>query len=309
MGYLIVDTDIGVDDALAVKLALVSGDLIGVTTTYGNAFVEQTTKNAKLALKMWHSDVKVYRGASRPLVVKTPVSDGHIFGKDGLGNCYENNESPEAPDAINFIIETARAHPGEVTLLTIGPMTNLALALSLEPKLPKLLKQVISMGGAFGTDGHTGNMSHFAEFNIFADPHAAEQVMSSDLNFVDIPIDMTHRVLLDEKEIASYKDEFLTNISKFYLDFSEKYEKFRGMCVHDALTAVFYRHPEFFEMTKTPLAVSTEGITYGQTHRILSSYASIPHDIFKDRPVHQITLNGDVAAIKEYMFEQMSKKL
>jgi len=309
MAYLIVDTDIGVDDALALKLALTTGNLIGVTTTYGNAFVEQTTKNAKLALKMWHSDVKVYRGASRPLVAKTPVSDGHIFGIDGLGNCYENNESPEAPDAINFIIESARAHPGEVTLLTIGPMTNLALALSLEPNLPKLLKQVISMGGAYGTDGHTGNMSHFAEFNIFADPHAAEQVMASELNFVDIPLDMTHRVLLDEKELATYQDEFLNKISKLYMDFSEKYEKFRGMCVHDALTAVYYRHPEFFETIETPLAVSTEGITYGQTHRILSSYASIPFDIFKDRPKHLITLNGDVKSIKEYMYEEMSKKL
>ncbi len=309
MSYLIIDTDIGVDDAYAVKLAMLTGDLIGVTTTYGNAEIEQTTKNAKLALKTWGCNVPVYRGASKPLVVKAPVNDGHIHGIDGLGQIYENNESPDAENAINFIVESARKHPGEVTLLTIGPMTNLALALNLEPNLPKLFKQVISMGGAFGTDGHTGNMSHFAEFNIWADPHAAEQVMSAPFNMVLIPLDLTHKVLIDEKDIAGYNDDFLANISKFYLDFSEKWEKFRGMCVHDALTAVFYRHPEFFKTTKTPLTVSTEGICYGQTHRILSSYASIPFDVFKGRPEHLITLDGDVNAIKHYMTEEMNKHL
>jgi len=308
MSYLIIDTDIGVDDAYAVKLAVLSGELLGVTTTYGNASVVQTTKNAKLALKTWQKSFKVYRGASRPLVIKPPVNDGHIHGIDGLGACYENNESPDADDAIHFIVECARKYKGEVTLLTIGPLTNLALALNIEPNLPNLLKGVISMGGAFGRDGHTGNMTHFAEFNIFADPHAAEEVCSAPFNLTLIPLDITHQVLIDEKDIASYHDEFLSNISKFYLDFSEKYEKFRGMCVHDALTAVYYKHPEFFEVTKSPIAVSTEGITFGQTHRIISSYASIPFDIFKDRPVHNIILNGDVKAIKEYMCQEMNKE-
>ncbi len=307
MSYLIIDTDIGVDDAYAVKLAALSGDLIGITTTYGNASIEQTTRNAKFAMKKWNMPADIYRGASHPLVAPAPVNDGHIHGIDGLGACYDNPENAKAPNAINFIIESARSHPGEVTLLTIGPMTNLALALNQEPELPKLLKQVISMGGAFGTDGNTGNMSHFAEFNIWADPHAAEQVMAAPFNFVLIPVDMTHRVIIDEQEIASYQDEFLINISKFYLDFSEKFEKFRGMCVHDALTAVYYRHPEFFETIQTPLAVSTEGITYGQTHRRISSYASIPFDVFKGRPEHTITLNGDVKAIKEFMLEEMTR--
>ncbi len=308
MSYVIIDTDIGVDDAYAVKLAVLSGQCIGITTTYGNASIDQTTKNAKLAVKKWGYDVKVYRGASRPLVIEPPVNDGHIHGIDGLGACYENNENSDGENAINFIIEQARLHPGEVTLLTIGPLTNLALAYNLEPNLPKLLKAVISMGGAFGSDGHTGNMTHFAEFNIYDDPHAAELVFRAPFNLTLIPLDMTHKVLIDDKEIASYNDEFLANISKFYLDFSERCEKFRGMCVHDALTAVYYAHPEFFEVTKTPLAVSTEGITFGQTHRIISSYASIPFDIFKGRPLHNVILNGNIAAIKDFMRAEMNKK-
>ncbi|MCR5084002.1 MAG: nucleoside hydrolase [Succinivibrionaceae bacterium] len=306
MRDLILDTDIGVDDAYALRLALLTGRLLGVTTTYGNESIDKTTKNAKLSLRKWQcQDVGVCRGASQPLVKPRIISDGHIFGQDGLGDHYENPETPDAPDAISYIVNCARERPGEITLATIGPLTNLALALNLEPRLPSLLRQVISMGGAFGKNGHTGNMTHFAEFNIYCDPHAAEQVFAAPFNHVLIPIDMTHDVIIDEQEMKAYQDDFLYNISLFYLDFSEKYEKFRGMCVHDALTLVYFEHPEFFEETRTPIAVSTAGITLGQTHRRLSSYQSIPDDVMRGRPEHTVILNGDVKAIKEFMLERM----
>lgn len=306
MNKIIIDTDIGVDDAVAVRYGMLTHEVLGYTCTYGNVAVETAVKNCKLALDHYGSKIPVFKGASRPLSRKPLPLYGHIHGKDGLGQYYENNFDSEAPDAVNFIIEQARKYPGEVTLVTLGPLTNLAIALNLCPELPKLLKGVVSMGGAFGTDGNCGNMTQFAEFNIYNDPEAADLVFASELNLVVVPLDVTHKVLVTDKEIASTNDEFLTNVSAFYIDFSKKYENFAGMCVHDAQTISYLLHPEKYQTVETRIAVSTSGYTDGQTIRPMTDY-NVPNDKFEGRPNHTVCLGVDVDFIRNSMLKTLTK--
>ncbi len=306
MEKIIIDTDIGVDDAVAVRYGMLTHEVLGFTCTYGNVPVETAVKNCKLAMSKYGSDIPVLKGASRPLSRKPLPFYTHIHGKDGLGEHYDNRFDSDAPEAVHFIIEQARKYPGEVTLVTIGPLTNLAIALNVCPELPKLLKRVVSMGGAFGTDGNCGNMTQFAEFNIYNDPEAADLVFASDLNLVVVPLDVTHKVLVTDKEIASTGDEFLTNISAFYIDFSKKYENFAGMCVHDAQTISYLLHPEKYKTIESRIAVSCSGYTDGQTIRPLTEY-NVPDDKFKGRPKHTICLDVDVDFIRDAIVKAITK--
>ncbi|WP_031490705.1 nucleoside hydrolase [Succinivibrio dextrinosolvens] len=307
MEKIIIDTDIGVDDAIALRYGMLTCDVLGYTCSYGNVAVETAVKNCKLAMSKYGSNIPVFKGASRPLSRKPLPLSTHIHGKDGLGAYYDNHFDAEAPDAVHFIIEQARKYPGEVNLLTIGPMTNLALALNLCPELPKLLKRVISMGGAFGTDGNCGNMTQFAEFNIYNDPEAADLVFASELPLVVVPLDVTHRILITDKQIASTNDDFMVNISAFYIEFSKKFEKFAGMCVHDAQVVSYLLYPEKYKTIDTRIAVSTSGYTDGQTIRPMTDY-NVPDDKFKGRPNHTVCLDVDVDFIRDSMLETLKMK-
>ena len=122
------------------------------------------------------------------------------------------------------------------------------------------------MGGAFGFNGHNGNMSHFAEFNIYSDPHAADIVMQSSMPITILPLDVTNKVQITAKEVANTNDEFLKNISKFYIDFSLKQKIFHDMAVHDALTIAYLVNPhKLLPQSKKPCRVITSGIAKGQT--------------------------------------------
>ena len=176
---IILDVDTGTDDALALAYAVASPriDLVAVTTVAGNVDVEKATANT-LAVLDWlaASDIPVHRGASRPLV--RPHRDASYFHDEGgLGGAQlpRSTRSVGADRGPAAIIRLARQRPGELTLVALGPLTNLAIALNVEPELPELLKSVVVMGGAFTVPGNT---TPAAEFNIFVDPEAAEQVFS-----------------------------------------------------------------------------------------------------------------------------------
>jgi inosine-uridine nucleoside N-ribohydrolase len=195
---LILDVDTGTDDALALAYAVASPgiELIAVTTVAGNVDVEKTTANT-LAVLDWlgSGDVPVHRGASRPLV--QPHRDAISFHDEGgLGGA----RLPPATRAIGTdrgpaaLIRLARHHPGVLTLVTLGPLTNLAIALNVEPTLPDLLKSVVVMGGAYFVPGNT---TLAAEFNILADPDAADQVFNAPFpNLTAVGLDVTQRVAL-----------------------------------------------------------------------------------------------------------------
>jgi inosine-uridine nucleoside N-ribohydrolase len=195
---LILDVDTGTDDALALAYAVASPriDLIAVTTVAGNVDVEKTTANT-LSVLDWlgGGDVPVHRGASRPLVrPHRDASDFHHEGGLGGARLPPPRRSIGADRGPAAIIRLARQHPGVLTLVTLGPLTNLAIALNVEPALPELLKSVVVMGGAFTVPGNT---TPAAEFNILADPEAAEQVFSAPFpNLTAVGLDVTERVAL-----------------------------------------------------------------------------------------------------------------
>ncbi len=193
----IIDVDTGVDDAAAIALAvsLPDIDLIGVTSVAGNVNVDKTTENSLQVLAaLGRSEVPVYRGMSRPL--SRAYNDASLYhGESGVGDAVLD-PSPVATStqtAPDYLVQTVRARPGEITLVCVAPLTNIAVALALEPSLPKLVKNVVIMGGAFLT---AGNTTPYAEYNIWADPEAAAIVANSDLPITYIGLDVTHKVPL-----------------------------------------------------------------------------------------------------------------
>ncbi len=180
MKRLIIDTDPGVDDAHAILLALAHPDVQveAITTVNGNVGLDLTTANALKILDAAGKDVPVYRGCDRPLISR-PTTAAHVHGEDGLGDCNipASKRSVQSEHAVHALIRLANENPGEFTLVAIGPLTNLAVALSLDPDLPKKFKQLVIMGGAIYGKGNTETVT--SEFNIHTDPEAAHIVFSA----------------------------------------------------------------------------------------------------------------------------------
>ncbi len=178
---IILDVDTGIDDAAAISLAVHSpdADLLSISTVAGNTTIEHATRNTLDVLDLLGAtEVPVYRGASRPLV-RELFTAAYAHGNNGVGGA-ELAHSTRSVGGLRgpaSIVAHAHARPGEVTLICLGPLTNLAIALNVEPDLPRLLKRVVIMGGAFWTPGNIKPHRH-AEFNIYVDPEAAQQVFA-----------------------------------------------------------------------------------------------------------------------------------
>ncbi|ROR08774.1 nucleoside hydrolase [Erwinia sp. JUb26] len=299
MQKIIFDTDIGVDDAFALAYAAKSTDILGITTVFGNVSVEQAVKNARLFSQKIGLNVPIYRGSSRPLACAPTPPALQVHGKDGLGGVFDNPCSGEADNAIHFIINRVRQHPGEITLVAIGPLTNIAAAINQAPDIVAKVAQLVIMGGAFGTLGHGGNVTPFAEFNIWKDPHAADQVLSSQLKIVVLPLDVTHQVQISGEDIRSLNRPELEAISRSYLQYSLEKEGFEGMALHDTLTIAWLNHPELFGITQSPVRVVTEGISRGQTLRRLHPLAS-RDDPFAAAGIQKLCLAVDSERVKAH---------
>ncbi len=227
---IIFDTDPGIDDAMAILFAEAHPDieLLGLTTVYGNAPIETTTKNALFLKHKFGMEATVARGAEKPLARSPLPSSAVVHAENGLGN-YPVPEQVEGEldsrPAWQYIIDTVRAHPGEITLVAVGPLTNLALALEADPEITTLVEEVVIMGGAFGENGHHGNVTPFAEANIHDDPHAADKVLTAGWPVVIIGLDATHECFFSRQYIEELgrdggeMGKFIDDISKYYLDF------------------------------------------------------------------------------------------
>ncbi|ELY48470.1 nucleoside hydrolase [Natronorubrum bangense] len=238
---VLIDTDPGCDDAVALLLALERSelDVVGLTTVHGNAPVEETTENARSILEVLdRTDVPVAMGADRPLLVDLETAE-HIHGEGGIrGELPQPGPETQPVDshAAQFIIEQAREHEGELTLAAIGPLTNVALALAIEPELPELLDELIVMGGAAFVPG---NITPLAEANFHADPHAARRVVR-DATPTIVGLDVTTSATLSPDRVESLPqddplgrsiDDWLT----YYDD--ERLERYgiESAAIHDAL--------------------------------------------------------------------------
>ena len=269
---IIIDTDPGIDDAMAIFFAMASPklEILGLTTTFGNVSLEMATDNALRLVEMSGHDIPVARGVDTPLVQKRLPFPDFVHGKDGFGNVNLPAPKGEAiePSAAEFIVQMVLENPHEVTLVAIGPLGNLALALQLEPKIASLVKNVVIMGGAIS---EAGNMSPVAEANIVGDPHAADKVFAADWHVHMIGLDVTHQVVMSDQVQENIRQknpmcgEFLSKAGRFYADFYKAARGADGCYVHDSSAIAYVIDPSMFGVEVGPVRVATEGIALGQT--------------------------------------------
>lgn len=305
MEKIIIDTDIGVDDAIAIAYATKHFDIMGITAVYGNVDVEQTVKNARFFTNLLGINIPVYRGFSRPLAIEPSPVNNKVHGIDGLGGVFSNHCSGEAKDAISFIIESVMANPHYVTLVAIGPLTNIAAALNCEPRIAQNVKNLVIMGGAFGTHGHQGNVTPLSEFNIWKDPHAADQVLAGPMPVTVVPLDVTHEVIISGDEIRQTGNQPIIDMTQDYLAYSLQTEGFEGMALHDALTIAYLLRPQSFQTLRSPLRVITEGISIGQTLRKVTAMASRANP-FLNVPEKTICLQVDSQQVKQHLLQSLA---
>jgi len=238
---VIIDCDPGIDDAMAIILAMEYSDfeILGITTVFGNATAEQATANALKIVELSGMKIPVYEGAKRPLVIPLSNPPDFVHGTDGLGNTgqAESNLRVESASAAEFIVETINTHPGEITVLAIGRLTNLANALALDPGIAARVKDVILMGGALHVPG---NVTPVAEANISGDPHAADLVFRASWPVTMIGLDVTTKLIMDDQFLETIRKKnaqygkFIYDISRFYLNFHITEEGVEGgFYVHD----------------------------------------------------------------------------
>ncbi|MDM9628399.1 nucleoside hydrolase [Rhizobium sp. S152] len=274
MHKVIYDTDPGVDDAMALLFLHRHPeiDLIGITTVFGNASIETTTRNALFLKREWDIAAPVAKGAD--VTIDPSRKEGawptFVHGDDGLGNIDvpATVDLPVDPrPAYKFIIDTVRANPGEVTLVAVGRMTNLALALKEDPEIAGLVKQVVIMGGNFYVPG---NVTPVAEANIHGDPEAADIILTAPWKVVVIGLDVTAITTMSRGylgEMAARGDDavkLLDRLSQFYIDFY-KHAVEDGMMVHDSCACVYVVAPELFTTITGSVRVVCGGIADGQT--------------------------------------------
>ncbi len=240
MTQIVLDCDPGHDDAIALMLALGSPEvrLLGLTTVSGNQTLEKTTANAIRVLEhLGHGHVPVAAGAPRPLVRERHVA-AEVHGETGLDgpDLPAPARAPGPEHAVDWIARTLSAQTSAVTLVATGPLTNVALLLARHPELAPKLERIVLMGGAIGL----GNVTPAAEFNIWADPEAAQRVFSSGLDVTMVGLDVTHAALLAESHIARLHDgsragKLVADLYRFYSRHHKRRYGWDGVPVHDAV--------------------------------------------------------------------------
>ena len=271
---LIIDCDPGVDDATGLLLAFAAPDLevLAVTTVGGNVPAAQTARNACILRQIaGREDVPVFMGAEQPLR-RAPAGAGEFHGAEGLGDLapVETRQSHEAETASEALIRLIHSRePKTITLVVMGPMTNVALALRQDPSLADRIQQIIAMGGA-RSEG--GNITASAEFNIWADPDAAHEVLSTSVPVVLLGLDATHQVRATEERIAAIEtiDSDPARTVAAMLRFSQRVERtivgWDAAPLHDPCTIAYLMRPELFEVCPAHIRIETESdLTRGHT--------------------------------------------
>jgi inosine-uridine nucleoside N-ribohydrolase len=302
---IIIDTDPGVDDSMAILMALHSPELevVGLTTIWGNAAGEVTALNGLRLVELEGNDhIPVAGGSNVPLVIPISTLGTMVHGVDGMGNT--NPPPPHGKlhplPAAQFIVETVLANPGEITLVPVGPLTNIALALTLEPKIASLVKEVVIMGGSVG---EPGNISPVAEANIYHDPQAADIVFAAGWPVVMVGLNVTHRVVQTRKYLEeltsadSVAARFIARILPCYQNyFDSNYGTGGDIYTHDPSALAYAIDSSLFKTESWPVFVETHGRCIGQT------VADIRHQ-WESRPPTKVCTEvnsaGVLALIKE----------
>ena len=269
---MILDLDTGIDDSLALAYAIAcpSIELLGVTGTYGNVTTLRGVQNSLDILHLFKEDaVPVFRGEDHAMgkeVFSRHEVSARIHGENGVGQVAlpPATRKSESTAAIDFIIESCKKWGKELTLVTTGPLTNLATALDKEPGIEHMIGKVVVMGGALTV---RGNVSHFAEANISQDPVAARNVFETSMDITLVGLDVTQRSRLHKKDTQSWRDlhtqsgRLLADMADYYIDNTLGTDE---TFIHDPSAVICAVHPEFFQAFPCFLTVETEGIDRGR---------------------------------------------
>ncbi|WP_425039135.1 nucleoside hydrolase [Primorskyibacter sp. S187A] len=272
---IIIDTDPGQDDAVAILLALASPeeiDVLGITAVAGNVPLDLTSKNARIVCELaGKPDVPVFAGCDAPLG-RALVTAEHVHGRTGL-------DGPNLPDptmalqdthGVDFIIDTLRAHPANtITLCPLGPLTNIATAFERAPDIIEKVQEIVLMGGAYF---EVGNMTPTAEFNIYVDPQAADIVFKSGASIVVMPLDVTHKALVTSERNSAFRNlgtPVGTAVAQM-TDFFERFDKEKygsaGAPLHDPCVTAYLIKPDLFSGRCINVEIETQSeLTMGMT--------------------------------------------
>lgn len=269
---MIIDTDPGIDDAMAIFWAHASAeiDLIGLTSIFGNVYVNQATRNALALVEILGADIPVAGGADAPLVMP-PLAPSHfVHGDEGLGDlpAPQPGRSADPRGAVDFLADACADDPGAVTIMAIGPLTNLARALIDRPDIVANVGRIVIMGGSVRAGG---NATAHAEANIWHDPHAAAAVFAAAWPVEMIGLDVTNEIYCDGGDFAEISGKapecggFLGRIGQFYLNFYESRTGARACRLHDPAAVIAAVRPELFTWEQASLTARTDGDRKGET--------------------------------------------
>lgn len=264
---IVLDCDPGLDDAFAILTASRYAQLEAITTVNGNVNIDKTTRNALLVSQIAGLDVPVHRGAGRPLIVE-PSDAAEVHGDSGLGGPVlpELRRVVASNDGVGALMDATA--DGEVTVVAIGPLTNVAMAINRDPDWARRIPEIVLMGGSTGS----GNVTAAAEFNIWADPHAAQIVFESGARIRMVGLNLTHQVKMGQveelrlREMGSPTAEFGADLLKFYGDFSEQHYGVRRGAMHDPCAVLAVTHPDLIGFVDHHVSIETTGThTIGMT--------------------------------------------
>lgn len=311
---IIIDSDPGIDDAMAIFVALQSPevDVIGLTTIYGNVYTTLATRNALHLLEIaGRTDIPVAEGSHVTITkgTKLRIAD-FVHGADGLGN---QNFPPPAGKPIEqsaaaFLIEQAKLYPGKVTVVALGPLTNIALAIELDPGFSKNIGQIVLLGGAFAVNG---NVNPAAEANIFGDPEAADIVFTSGADILAVGINVTHQVVLtdaDREKLAQSNGKFaqyLCKILEVYFSYHRDAYNTKGVYLHDPTALLAAVNPSLITYTEGVVRVQTSGITRGLTlfYNKQKRFAEVTE--WTDKPTVKVAVTVDAPAVVKLVMDRL----
>jgi purine nucleosidase len=271
---IIIDTDPGQDDAVAILLALASSelDVLALTAVAGNVPLALTQTNARKICELAkRTDVPVYAGAIRPMM-RSLVTAEEVHGRTGLDgpNLPEPTMPLQEKYAVDYLVETLMAEPeGSITLCVLGPLTNIALAMNREPRIIQRIREIVLMGGGYFEQG---NVTPSAEFNIYVDPHAADVVFRAGVPVVMMPLDVTHKALTTHARVDAFRalGTQVGDATAALLDFFERYDEQKygtdGGPLHDPCVIAYLLKPDLFKGRHCNVAIETASeLTMGST--------------------------------------------
>ena len=301
---LIIDTDPGIDDAMAILYAIAAPeiDLLGLTTVFGNVTTPKATRNALYLLEQAGIEIPVAEGLHRPRIGPPFPPTSAVHGAEGFGTLAVPTPQRRAlvETAPEYLVRMARAHQGELLLCPIGPLTNIAAAMELDPSFCSNLKGMVVMGGSLRAGG---NITPAAEANFYHDPHAADFVLRHGCNMTLVGLDVTNRVICPRSFFARLASEspkmggLLHDMAEFYIDFYETVGKFAGCGMHDPSALVACIAPELFTTELHALRVALSGDRSGEMIAVANSTAQAVN----------VCTDVQAEAVKQNFFKNVAK--